>query len=311
MFKKRTTPVQNITFIAIMTGIVSVLSLLTSFVPLAGAIMSLFLPIVGVLVALFCMKRYYPLFIITSIGLVIVTGLYNLSNALIFIIPSLITGLVFGMLMRANTSSFFAILISGIIQALLDVAINYIVVAIYEINIIQQIISVFQLTNHNAVNIIIPVGVLFVSLVQFIISFAIISPQIATFYPEKPKKNQRQLIDTISALSFGIFAFIFIFIHIPTAHILLACAIFMSVTFFYRTIQEKKPLLYVYQVLVIIFSFILFILFNQKIENDLSLLLFAIIPTLGSLPFLINRKYWPEFEKEIAPEIDLESKNLK
>ena len=85
LFKKRETLVQNITFLAIMAAINIVLLLLTIVLPYLVILLTLILPFVSLLVTILCQKKYYPIYILATIGLSLLVSVDGLTNVIFYI----------------------------------------------------------------------------------------------------------------------------------------------------------------------------------------------------------------------------------
>ena len=118
--KKRKTPLQNIAYMAIMAAINAIFVLLTTFVPVLLFLLVFILPLTHAIVAIYCDKRFYIVYAIATIGVCLGITFYNISDTFFYVIPSLITGFLFGLFIEKRTPPIFTIFVISIIQLVLS-----------------------------------------------------------------------------------------------------------------------------------------------------------------------------------------------
>lgn len=117
LLSKRETPVQNIAYIAIMSAINVIFVLISSFLPILFLLLVFILPLTSVIVTIYCKKYFIPIYAITTIGLCLLVGYgLNIFDTFIYVIPSLITGIVFGFLLEKKLHVLYVLLINTAIQ---------------------------------------------------------------------------------------------------------------------------------------------------------------------------------------------------
>jgi len=115
IFKKRESLVQNIAFLAIMSAVNIVLLLLSQLLPYLLILLTLILPFVSLLVTIYCKKRYYPIYILATIGLSFLVSFDAISNILFYILPGLLSGFIFGYCLEKEIPSNYSILYSAFV----------------------------------------------------------------------------------------------------------------------------------------------------------------------------------------------------
>ena len=95
IFKKRETLLQNMTYMGIMAAINFIFILLSSFIPFLLFVLVFILPLASAVVTVFCKKRYYIIYFVVTGALCL---LINAPDTMFYVIPSLITGFIFGFL---------------------------------------------------------------------------------------------------------------------------------------------------------------------------------------------------------------------
>lgn len=115
IFQKRETLVQNIAFLAIMAAINIVLLLLTNILPYLLLLLTLILPFVSLLVTMLCKKRYYPIYVVVTIGLSFLVSIDAINNTLFYILPGVLSGFIFGYCLEKQIPSNYSILYSAFV----------------------------------------------------------------------------------------------------------------------------------------------------------------------------------------------------
>lgn len=118
--KKRETPVQNIAYIGIMAAINVVFVLISSLLPILFILLVFILPLTSVIVTIYCKKYYFPIYFVTTLALTFaVTAGFSIFDTFIYVLPSLITGFIFGILIEKNFPAIYIIVINTIAQFIL------------------------------------------------------------------------------------------------------------------------------------------------------------------------------------------------
>lgn len=119
VFRKRETLTENITYMAIMAAINVIFVLLTFFVPFLLFLLVFVLPLSSTIVTVYCKKRYYPIYAIVTIGICMLVTITNFGDTIFFVIPSIITGFVFGVLLKTKVPTILVIFAATVVQTLL------------------------------------------------------------------------------------------------------------------------------------------------------------------------------------------------
>ncbi len=178
LFSKRETIQQNIAFMAIMAAINIVLSVISAFVPFMSIFLFLLMPLTSALVEFFCKDRYYPIYFAASIGLSLVATLWNTETTFFYLIPSLLTGYIFGLVSKKSIPSIYSILISSLIQMGCLLGFIPLVNFIYGTDVILTFKTLLNLQDSTKINVIIPAFIFLISLIQMCLSYAIISNEL-------------------------------------------------------------------------------------------------------------------------------------
>ena len=135
----------NIKFLAlsgILTSITIILFALGLFIPFLTIITILGIPFAACLMELKTDIKYSLIYIISTI---LITTLINFHESLFVIIPSLITGLLFGIFIKRETHCLIYLLITSIISMILQCASIFLINAIYNINFLESLSTFFSI----------------------------------------------------------------------------------------------------------------------------------------------------------------------
>ena len=149
LFQKKETIVQNIAYMAIMAAINVIFVLLTAILPPLMFLIVFILPLTSATVTLFCKKRFFPIYFVVTVALclLVTSGIY-IFDTFFYVIPSLITGFIFGILVEQKVPSIYIILISTVVQFVITF-LTFIIMnkIIAEINFIDTLLAMFGLSD--------------------------------------------------------------------------------------------------------------------------------------------------------------------
>ena len=119
VFQKKTTLVHHITYMGIMTAINLIFIVLATYIPFLMFLLILLLPFVSAIVSYYCQKRYYLIYAVASVGLCLI---FNISDTIFYVVPSIVTGFLIGVLLEKKINPFWLILSSSIVESALTFA---------------------------------------------------------------------------------------------------------------------------------------------------------------------------------------------
>lgn len=142
---KRVTPLQNIAFIAMMAAINGALSLLLSFLPYSSFLAIIILPIINALGVYLVDKKWFAVYVVTSIIIPLLVTMFDLSTTLFYVIPSIISGFIYGALSKLRIPACLTILASTIWVLASTYLSLPIIKVIYEIDMIPAVVASLNL----------------------------------------------------------------------------------------------------------------------------------------------------------------------
>lgn len=292
--KKNRTLANNITFIALMAAFNFIFALLMVYLPAFSLVLYVFLPFVTTITVLHVDKKYLSIYYISSILLTFIINLNGLDFIIFTLIPSLITGSVFGICLEKKVNSVTAILLSSFCQFAFSLLTIPLINAIYMNN--QSIINVFRTflgenREYLTYKLFLPT-VFAVSLAQNIISFLIISSEMNKF--KVTINNSDELSIAYSYIACGLFllTIISIFVFDDLMYLLLSLTLVLSLLLlFTNQLKYKKALISIGTITIILMVILLVIMIgaNLTLYAPLLLLMPCLIIIIFSL-FLSMKK---------------------
>lgn len=298
---KKETPVENLTFIAIMAAINVILVTLNVFIPLLGLVLMLGLPLISAVTSIYTKNRYYPIYLVVNLTISLLIGINNIGDVINYLLPSLLTGFIFGKLINKKINFIFIILISSLVQFLVSISAIYIIYGITGLNYFDTIINLFNL-NDNTYKTLIPLSfILVVSIAQMVLSFFIIKEEIKKLGIEV-KMNFTNLDKTIFLISDGIsliLTIIFAFIFLPISYLFFSLFILFSLIVIILGLIKKIKWIYIASFISIFISLMLFGAIYPHIKEEYTLLLMGIYFLLASLPSIIHFSFNNYLKKDV------------
>ena len=180
-FKKKETLVQNITYMALMAAINVVFVLLTTFVPVLFFLIVFVLPLTSTIVALHCKKRFFPIYAVSTILLCLVCTIWKIDDTIFYVIPSIVSGFIFAIMVEKDIPSPLIIIATTLIQMAFSYATIPLITLMTGRSIVNDFATVFGLKNYAYLDYVAPSFIFFLALMQETLSFVVISEEIKKF----------------------------------------------------------------------------------------------------------------------------------
>ncbi len=285
LLKKQESIVQNIAYMGLMAAVNIIFIVMTYFVPFLLFVLVFVLPLCSAIISFYCKKIYFPIYfiVVTAVCLLI-----DFSDALFYVIPSLLTGFVFGILIEKKVPSIFIIVIITIIQFVLSLISIPLIELITKRNIIDDMAALFHLSEYQYLGYLKFTFIFFIAFVQTILTYLVMRSELVKFGMEFNEFIERTIMLDIIAIAMAGFSILFGFLF-PEI-----CFIFLMISFIfavYRIIKLDYQYykLYLIELVVIVLSTIFMVAFLYNLmSKPLGLLLFGIFPVLVSIACIIN-----------------------
>ena len=292
MFKKKETLLQNMTFMGVIAAINVILCALGAYLTITGVFIVIFLPFLSAAVTIVCKKKYYPIYAFATILVAVVATLWNSQFTIFYLVPSTITGFLFGLCFSLKINGTYSILFTSIIQLGIAYLTLPIIKLIYDQDVIMSFIKLFNLeSRYDYVRFIVPSFIYLISLVQMIFTYIIIKNELKKFDPNLDKENNKPYINLVGlCISLLVTPFVFFDSTIQVAYLFMFIALFISTASYIDIILVKnKKLIIVFSILFIV-GFLLIFILNKYVNETYRLLLINVSNILIFTSTLIYNK---------------------
>lgn len=277
VFKKRESLVQNIAYMGIMAAINVIAVVLMNYVlPVLFLPFALFMPLTSTVLTLFCKKRYFPIYAIATTGLCFLVSLNNISDTLFYVIPSIISGFAFGIMLEYRFPYIGSIFVTGLLYAGVSYGAIPLISYIYGQNMVTVIATIFGLANFIYLDYVVPAFILVLGLIQSTITFALIVAELPKLGIVPDEVDNTYLYNSIGLIG-SLFSWLAYFFFKEFSLFFLIFAVFFGV---YEVVNKganklKVPLI-IDGACVVIFI-LLFALLYQYMQVPLALTLSNIL----------------------------------
>ena len=299
IFNKKETIQQNIAFMAIFSALNIILSVISALAPIVSVFLFLLMPLLSMIVEFYCKDKYYPIYLFATIGLSLLCTIWNTETTVFYLIPSLLTGYIFGLFIKKRIPAIYSILVSSIIHFGLLLLFIPLVYLIYNVYILSDIEALLKLNNSPNIAYIEPAFLFLISIVQISFSYLIISSEIKRFNIEEINNDKYQWIYQLILMVSSILVVIFGIFNIYVAYVLLLINIYLM-SFIVRDYIKAKY----YHILIIfagglILNVIVFGLYFTALGPLQGFLLVGLTP------------FWVSFISLVVSFLKRENKKIK
>ena len=291
---KKSKATSNLTFIALMSAVNVIFALLMTFLPVLSLLLYLMLPYITTMVILVCQKKYYFIYFIASIFLSFIINTQGIEYTIFTLLPSLITGTIFGICIEKKVNIGITIIISSFCQFLFSMATIPLINLIYT-NDNHSILEVFKtILGENKefllYKLFLPINYV-VALAQNIISFLLISSSITRFKVEIVTKNSNQLAYSCACITISILTILSALFFDDLMYLFLAMCISL-VSLIVLDLFENKTIGILITSISVIGFIILFVIFAKSNTLLVPLAMLFPIVVISTYKFfiLINKK---------------------
>ena len=290
MFKKRETVVQNIAYMAIMAAINVIFVLLTAVLPPLMFLIIFILPLTSTVVTLFCKKRYFPIYFVATVGLclAVTSGIY-IWDTFFYVIPSLITGFIFGLLIEKRVPAIYIMVISSLVQYVITF-LTFLVLdkALPGLNFIDVILNMFGLLNFAFKDVFVHSFLFLLSFVQTLFTYAVIKYEIKKLGFEVNLEIKYHFILESSLLLLIGLSILMMFFYPPLLYVSMMLALPIVLFMIVKLIIENKVVNYVLLVASLFAGLFIFAFFYPYLTSPTQLILIAPFYGLILIIYFVN-----------------------
>lgn len=286
LFKKKTTLVHHITYMGIMTAINLIFIVLATYIPLMMLLLILLLPFASTIVSYFCLKRYYLIYVVASIGLCMI---FNISDTLFYVVPAIISGFFIGVLLERGIHPFWMVLSSTIINAALTYAFIPLINFISKADIVEAFLTIFKLNDFAYRTELVYLFIFFISLIQVALTHFILLTDAKKMGIEI-NTRVNSFGPFIAGLEFCVLMSICCgFFYLPLALVFVAMSLYFASFLLIDLMMAKKLAIYIIFGISLFAGMIVFALFYQYISKPNGIILVVVFPLFtGVISFVKN-----------------------
>lgn len=229
LFKKKETLIENITFMSLMAAINVIFVLLASWIPGLLFIFVFILPLTSTIITYCCKKRYFIIYAVSTIGLCCLFTMWDIGNTLFYVIPSIISGFIFGLLIDKRVDPIWIILGASIVNFAASYAFIPLIQLIYNRDIVMDFATIFHLQNWEYTKYLKHVVILLLALIQQTISYCVCYSLFPKLNIEIKTRNDSVILHLIIIISCLCLSILFVFIYKEFIYPFLVIAIFVTI----------------------------------------------------------------------------------
>ena len=293
LFSKKETLIRSMPLMAMMAAINVVFSLFTAFVPFMAIALIIFIPLTSALIEFYCKDRYFPIYAIATLGLSVVVSLSAIDFTIFYLVPSIITGYIFGLMAKKGFPNLWGILIASVLQTGISFAFIPIIQLVTDRNLIQDIKTILKVGDSIYFNNLLIVIFFVVALVQTILSYIVVSNELRKFGVENKKKIDYRLPVAFAGVGASLLAVGLFFVYVPISLLCVGFAWYFAFFSFNFEARRGNKLGASIMGVTCLINIFIFAAFNQRLAQGSEAILFGIAPlciSLISLGFYFLKK---------------------
>lgn len=170
---------QIIALMSMMAAINIIVSVVAAFSVIASIFLIIVLPLTSTIVVLTCPEKYFPIYAFATIGLSLVATIWNLDMTLFYVVPSIVSGFVFGFCIKKSVYFGWSIVVSAILQTAISFAIVPLINLLFEVDFIRDLQAIFKIYDAIPGQIFVCCGFFIIALIQSFLSFFVVQSEIS------------------------------------------------------------------------------------------------------------------------------------
>lgn len=278
------TRTHQLVYVAIMTGLTIVLSILTNFIPFMSLFLIVFLPFVAALVAIVTDLKFFPIYAVSSILLSVVVDAQNFLNIIFYLLPALVSGLVIGVTYRLKLNGIYILLAITLINLLANYAIIPVLDHLYQINFIQYALGLIGLGSHPLANAIFMMFLFILGIIQASLTYMVIRDELHLIKGEFFENYDKISLIVLALIS--LVSVIFSFFHLGLSLVFFSSATLLATYQLVYLFKKNLVLFYITLGVVIASLPISFVLSELNHAYPLNLYLILQVLIVVILMFL-------------------------
>ena len=299
-FRPKVTPVENITFIAMMTAFNALISLIGTLLPFSAFFIMILTPLTSASVALFCKKRYLAIYLFASIGICIAATAWDFMTTLFYMIPALITGAVYGFLWRLGLPSSANLFLCALISMVFFYLSILLIKGLLGADMIEVLLTLIRRGQDPVAREIFPLFVFVYSLAQVAIMHAFLSSELERLGQTQIPENKAAMFYPILSSLLLILCIVFAFFTAKAAYFFLGTGIYWAIASMMLFWPKLHKLSILFLLLTLFGSVLAFAGIYRYMPPHTGLCLLAIPFFLSGLLGWLNRWFVKRKDKNVV-----------
>ena len=286
LFNKKTTLVHHITYMGLMTAINVIFIVLATYVPPFMLLLILLLPFASTIVSYYCLKRYYIIYAIASIGLCLI---FNISDTIFYVVPAVTSGFAIGVLLEKRVHSFWLVLVSTVINAALTYGFIPLINLISGTDFVLSLLTIFKLQDFAYRTELVYLFIFFTSLMQCALThFVLLSDA------KKIGIEINTRVECFAPYLIGLGASIVLavglaFLYLPIALVFVGIALYFASFLLIDLLLSKKLPIYLMLAASIFAMILVFAIIYNNLSKPFGAILTLLFPfAIGIVSFVKN-----------------------
>lgn len=292
IFKKRETLTENITYMALMAAINVVFVLLTTLLPVLLFLLVFILPLTSTIVTIFCKKKYFIIYAVATTALCLLATIWDIGNTLFYVIPSIVSGFLFGLLLEKKVAPIWIIFIAIIAQVVLSYPAIPLIQLMYGRDIVKDFATVFGLASYPKLNYVKHMFICALAIIQQVLSFAVVNEEFPKLGINATEGKKGDLLVLIAIPSLIVISVIFAICYPELSYPFMFGTLFLAIYELVLLIVEKRKIsivLLIASSVISLFAFAaLYNVVNSLSDRPVALLLIQIFPLFIAIIGFIN-----------------------
>ena len=279
LFRERTSISQAIALMAIMAAINIIVSVIAAFSIVASVCLIIILPLTSTIVVLTCPEKYFPIYAVATIGLSLVATIWNIDVTLFYVVPSIVSGFVFGFCMKKSIYFGWSIIVATILQTAISFAIIPLINVMFEIDFISDLLGIFKIYDAIPGQIFLCVSFFLVALIQTLLSFFVVRNEIFKMYGDLQTSNGYKHFCFLG-VCFSLCVAPVAFLSIGAAYVLELLATIIAGFVIYELFRSKANKRLIASVAILFANVFLVAIFYDLIPSYCGLMIFTLTPLI-------------------------------
>ena len=275
---ERKTLVKSIPLMALMAAINIIVAELAALSAIASLFLILVLPLSSAIIELCCKDRYFPIYGFATFGLALALTFWNIETTIFYVLPSIVTGYIFGLLAKHKIPVVWSIISATLAQTAISYALIPLINFIFQVDIILTFKTALGLASNPNINIIVPTFIFLISLIQVSLSQLIVSQELQKFGIRQLNIPLSDLIASIVGIVFALLIIPFYFVLLDLAYLFLAISIYFAVYIVIGVFVEGNYLRLIAYGIPLILNVVLVALVQQYLKEASQMLLVGFSP---------------------------------